>query len=243
MGTGFSWIPHQPTIDNYLTLIDLSKVGFGGAAFIDYIKNSTIVSLTTTIISVSIGTLAAYSMSRFNYRGKVSILLLFIVTQLITTIALILPLYRVFRTLGLIDTRIALILTYTSFAVPFCTWFLKGFFDSIPIDLDEAALIDGASRLQALLQVILPVSLPGIVATGVFAFIVSWNEFMFALTFINSASKKTIPLGIAELLGEHFVPWGVVTAGGVLASIPVIVFFVMFQRYIVKGLTSGAVKG
>lgn len=243
MGTGFAWFPQNPTLENYKTLISLSKVGFGGAAFVDYIKNSTIVALSTTLISISIGTLAAYSMSRFNYRGKVGVLLIFIVTQLITTIALILPLYRVFRVLGLIDTRLALVLTYTSFAVPFCTWFLKGFFDSIPIELDEAALIDGASRLQALILVILPVSLPGIVATGVFAFIISWNEFMFALTFINSASIKTIPVGIAELLGEHFVPWGVVTAGGVLASIPVILFFAIFQRYIVKGLTSGAIKG
>jgi len=243
MGTGFAWFPHDPTLENYQTLISLSKVGFGGAAFVDYIKNSSIVSLTTTMISIVVGTFAAYSMSRFEYRGKIGILLLFVITQLITTVALILPLYRVLQALGLIDTRLSLVLTYTSFAVPFCTWFLKGFFDSIPIDLDEAALIDGASRIQVLFHVILPVSLPGIVATGVFAFIVSWNEFMFALTFINSASKKTIPLGIAELLGEHFVPWGVVTAGGVLASIPVILFFVLFQRYIVQGLTSGAVKG
>jgi multiple sugar transport system permease protein len=243
MGTGFAWFPHDPTLDNYKTLISLSKVGFGGAAFVDYIRNSTIVSLSTTFVSIVIGTLAAYSLSRFDYKGKVGLLILFIITQLITTIALILPLYRVFRLLGLIDTRFALVLTYTSFAVPFCTWFLKGFFDSIPIELDEAALIDGASRLQALFHVIIPVSIPGIVATGVFAFIVSWNEFMFALTFINSASIKTIPLGIAELLGEHFVPWGVVTAGGVLASIPVMLFFIFFQQYIVQGLTSGAVKG
>lgn len=243
MGTGFAWFPQDPTLDNYKTLISLSKAGFGGAAFVDYLKNSAIIALTTTLISIIIGSLAAYSMSRFHNKFITAILILFIVTQLITTIALILPLFRVFRILHFIDKPIALILTYTSFAIPFCTWFLKGFFDSIPIDLDEAALIDGASRLQTLVKVILPVSLPGIVATGVFAFIVSWNEFMFALTFINSASKKTIPVGISELLGEHFVPWGVVTAGGVLAAIPVVIFFVIFQRYIVQGLTSGAVKG
>lgn len=229
-------IPRSFAVENYL---DVFRRGNFGRYFV----NSVIVSLAVTVISVAIATLSGYAFARYRLPGGKAILLGILATQMFPAILLAIPLYILIRNLGLLDSLLGLILVYTSFALPFCVWMLRNYFLTIPRDLDESALVDGATRLQALRSVVLPVAMPGIAATGIFSFILAWNEFLYANTFISSADLRTLPVGLQSLIGEFTTDWGMLMAGAVVTTIPVVVIFFFVQRRLTQGLAAGAVKG
>jgi ABC-type glycerol-3-phosphate transport system permease component len=229
-------IPRSFAVENY---VDVFRRGNFGRYFL----NSVIVSLAVTVISVAIATLSGYAFARYRLPGGKAILLGILATQMFPAILLAIPLYILIRNLGLLNSLLGLILVYTSFALPFCVWMLRNYFLTIPKDLDESALVDGATRLQALRSVVLPVAMPGIAATGIFSFILAWNEFLYANTFISSAELRTLPVGLQSLIGEFTTDWGMLMAGAVVTTIPVVVIFFFVQRRLTQGLATGAVKG
>jgi ABC-type glycerol-3-phosphate transport system permease component len=229
------WIEH-PTLENYSRL-------FREYDFARFFLNSTIVSAVTAIFSTSLSAFAAYSLARFHFPGKGLASFLILLTQMIPAIATIIPLFLWFQQLHLINTYWALIIAYNAFAIPFCTWLLRGFFMEIPKELEEAAMIDGASQLGAFFRIVIPLSLPGLVATLIFSFILAWQEFLFAVTFISSSELRTLTVGIAAMRGKDLVDWGLLNAGVVITTIPLAILFAFIQRYLVKGLTAGAMKG
>lgn len=229
-------IPRTLEFDNYSNVF--SRGNFGR-----YFWNSVLVSTATTLLSVALATLAGYAFARIRLFGGKALLFGILATQMFPAILLAIPLYVLLRQLGLLNSLLGLVLVYTTFALPFCVWMLRNYFMSVPTELDDAARVDGASRLQALFGVILPVAIPGIVATSIFAFILSWNEFLYANTFISSSNKRTVSIGLQSLIGEFTTDWGVLMAGAVVTTIPVIVVFFAIQRYLTQGLAVGAVKG
>lgn len=244
------WIPREPTLKRYISIFSGQKVAFSGTEISspssDFKKaglNSLIVSLTTTIICLFIGTLSSYAFARLRFLFKNHLFFLIIVTQMLPPIATIIPLYFIVRHLGIINTRLVLVLIYSSFTLVYVIWVMTNYFKSIPMELEEAARIDGCSRLGAVFKVILPISTPGLVAAGILSFIMNWSEFMFALIFTNTISAKTLPVTIAEFSTQFGIDYGMMTTGGVIASIPPIILVLIFQKYIVFGLTKGALKG
>jgi multiple sugar transport system permease protein len=229
------WIAH-PTLENYQRL-------FQEYDFVRYFLNSLLVATFTATVATSLSAFAGYSLARFQFPGRGFFGILILVTQMLPGIAVIIPLFIWFKQFQLIDTYWAMLIAYNAFAIPFSTWMLRGFFASIPRELEEAALIDGAGLLSAFLRIIVPLSLPGLLATGIFAFILSWHEFLFAVTFTNSAAIRTLTVGIAAMRGKDVVDWGLLNAGVVITTIPVAILFAFVQRYLVQGLTAGAVKG
>jgi multiple sugar transport system permease protein len=207
------------------------------------VLNSLIVALVVTLVSVFVGSLAAYCLVRFRFRGRNFVSFSVITPQLLPPIALVIPLYLIVRKLGLLDTRLALVMTYTSFVLPLVIWLMTGHFRSIPLDIEEAARIDGCSRIGALFRVVLPLVSPGIAATFVFAFIIAWNEFFYALIFSSTLNSKTLSVLVEEFSSKFGEDYVLMSAAGVLASLPPVVLALVFQRYIVQGLTAGAVKG
>jgi len=230
------WIPHHPTIKNFLYIV---KRG----AFLTYFRNSVIVAVSTTVISIILSSLAGYSFSRFKFFGGHSLLLLFLITQMFPGALLIIPLFQIIKFLKLLNTLYALVLSHITFSLPLCTWLMKGFFDQIPRELEEAAMIDGCSRISAMIYVIFPLALPGIIAASIFSFIGSWDEFIFALTFTSSDEVRTLPIGLQRFIGSYEIYWNHLGAASVLTTIPVIILFLFIQKYMVKGLTAGSVKG
>ncbi len=230
------WV-EKPTLDQYTLL-------FTKVAFLTWLKNSLIVSLVSTLVSLLVGIPAGYAIARLRFKGAEPIGLGIFITYLVPTTLLFLPLAYVIRSIGLYDSIWSLMLTYPTFLIPFCTWLLMGYFKGIPKDLEESAIVDGATRLQALLKIVLPLALPGIVSAGLFAFTLSWNEFVYALTFIQSNGVKTIPVGVVGqlTLGDVFF-WGSLMAAGLIGSVPIVIFYGFFLEYYVKGMTAGAVKG
>jgi ABC-type glycerol-3-phosphate transport system permease component len=229
------WIAH-PTLENYQRL-------FREYDFVRYFLNSLLVATVTAIVATSLSAFAGYSLARFQFPGRSFFGVLILVTQMLPGIAIIIPLFIWFKQFQLIDTYWALLIAYNAFAIPFSTWMLRGFFASIPRELEEAAMIDGAGLIGAFLRIVVPLSLPGLLATGIFAFIVSWHEFLFAVTFTNSAELRTLTVGIAAMRGKDVIDWGLLNAGVVITTIPVAILFAFVQRYLVQGLTAGAVKG
>ena len=229
------WIEH-PTFVNYINL-------FREYPFARFFLNSMIVSTFTTIVAVSFAAFAGYSLSRFRFPGRMFVGIMILATLMIPGIAILIPLYVLFNKLHLLDSYLGLIVSYNAFAIPFCTWMIKGFFDSIPAELEEAGLIDGCTRWSAFWRIALPLSLPGLLATGVFAFILGWHEFIFAATFINTTELKTLTVGIASMKSINVIDWGLLNAGAVVVSLPLAILFAFVQRYLVQGLTAGAVKG
>lgn len=227
----------NPTIQHYIYL-------FRSTPFGTWLRNSVVVSTISTVVSLVIGTLAAYSLARLRYRGNQVIGTSIFITYLVPTTLLFLPLAYVIRSFGLYDKPIALILTYPTFLIPFCTWLLMGYFKSIPKELEECATVDGATRLQAFRLIVLPISLPGLVSAGLFAFTLSWNEFIYALTLVQSNSVKTLPVGVVSqlVLADVFF-WGPLMAAALLGSVPIAIIYSFFLEYYVKGMTAGAVKG
>jgi multiple sugar transport system permease protein len=229
------WVPAEPTLDNFARLFQ--------GAFPTWFGNSAIVALSTTAVGLVLAALAAYSFSRFPVPGSRALATSFLFIQLFPVAVIVIPLFILWTNLKLTNTYWSLIITYLVFGLPISTWLLIGFFNAVPIELEEAAMIDGSSRLGALVRITLPLSLPGLAATAIYVFLLAWNEFFFALTFTSSTEMRTVPVGLASFFAEHSVDWGGLMAASVVASLPVVVLFGLLSRYFVQGLTSGAVKG
>jgi multiple sugar transport system permease protein len=223
------------------TLAHFKKLLFD-TAYPDWMWNTVVVSVVSTFASLLASVLAAYAIERLRFSGSRQIGLSIFLAYLVPPSILFIPLAFIVVKLGLFDTRWALILTYPTFLIPFCTWLLMGYFRTIPIELEECALIDGATRLQILAKIVLPLAVPGLISAGIFAFTLSWNEFIYALTFISSSENKTVPIGvITELVEGDVYHWGALMAGALLGSLPVAVMYSFFVEYYVSGMT-GAVK-
>ncbi len=228
------WVYHP-------TLAHIDKLLFE-TAYPSWLWNTLVVSVVSTFLSLAASVLAAYAIERLRFRGSRYVGMSIFLAYLVPPSILFIPLATIIYKLHLFDTRLALILTYPTFLVPFCTWLLMGYFKSIPFELEEFALIDGASRLQILRRIILPLAVPGLISAGIFAFTLSWNEFIYALTFISSSEVKTVPIGVVtELVEGDIYHWGALMAGALLGSLPVAVLYSFFVEYYVSGLT-GAVK-
>ena len=210
--------------------------------YLKELGNSYIIAISVTVLCVFLSFLAAYGFSRFHLRGGGFLLLFTLFSQMFPAVSLIIPYYKILLSLGLIDTLLGLILIDTSFTLPFCIWMFKGYLDSIPIDLEEAAMVDGASRFVAMLKVVLPLTLPGFVATAIFAFLSAWNEFTFAVILTHSQAAAPITVGIGGFFGMFTVKWSQMSALALVASLPLMVIFIFLQRYLVEGMTAGAVK-
>ena len=217
---------------------------FQRTEFLTWMKNSLIISVVATSVSLAIAILAGYSLARLRYRGVASFGTAVFVTYLVPPTLLFLPLSQVVVWLGISDTIWALIVTYPTFLVPFCTWLLMGYFRTVPREVEECALVDGASRMQTLIRIVLPMAVPGIVCAALFSFTLCWNEFIYALTFVSQSANKTAVVGVtADLIRGDIYYWGSLMAGAVLASVPIVAVYVFFLDYYVSGLTAGAVKG
>jgi multiple sugar transport system permease protein len=225
-----------------LTFAYYTKI-LGDVFFVRYFTNSTLVASTTTFISVIIAILGAYSLARFRFFGIRIFSRFVLFSYLLPSVLLMVPLYVMLAKIGLVDTLWGLILTDISFTLPFSLWILHSFFMDIPRELEEAAMVDGCSRLGALVRVVIPLSAPGIIAVALYTFVLAWNDYLYALILISSESKKTLPLGIASFASQYDIRWGDAMAASVIASFPVILFFMFFHKYLIKGLTAGAVKG
>ncbi|PZX14358.1 carbohydrate ABC transporter membrane protein 2 (CUT1 family) [Palleronia aestuarii] len=225
-----------------LTLENFRAVLFA-TDFLAYFRNSVIVSLGTAAATALIAAAAGYAFSRFAFRGKRLVIALMLVTQMFPLLMIIAPIYKIVAALGLLNSLTSLIIVYTAFNIPFATFLMQSFFDGIPKDLEEAAMMDGCTRLQALRKVILPLTLPGLGATLGFVFTAAWSELFFALMLIRSDDTMTFPVGLLSFVSKFSVDWGQMMAAGVLALVPSCLFFAFIQRYLVQGLTSGAVKG
>jgi len=212
--------------------------------FLTWAYNTLYVSILSTAISLITGIMAGYALSRLRFRGAGGMAVGIFVTYLVPPTLLFIPLADVVRAFGLLDSPWSLILTYPTFLIPFSTWLLMGYFKTIPRELEECAMIDGATRLQAMVKIVLPLALPGILSAGIFAFTLSWNEFIYALVFLSSTNIKTIPVGVvSELIRGDVFFWGPLMAGALLGSVPVAIIYSFFVEYYVAGLTAGAVKG
>jgi multiple sugar transport system permease protein len=229
-------IAQGPTLEHYSKLI-------WDTGFLTWTKNSLLVTLLATTVSVVIGTIAAYALARLRFVGVGPFGTGIFVTYLVPTSLLFLPLAQVVNWIGLADSKWALVVTYPTFLVPFCTWLLMGYFRTVPKEVEECAMVDGATRLQALLRIVLPIAIPGLVCAVLFAFTLSWNEFIYALTFLSSSEEITASVGVTqELIRGDIYFWGGLMAGAVLASVPIVLLYVFFLDYYVSGLTAGAVK-
>lgn len=226
-----------PIVEHYTFL-------FFRTEFLTWMTNSLIVAVVATGISVVISILAGYSLSRLRFRGAGSFGTAVFITYLVPPTLLFLPLSQVVSWLGISDSIVSLMVTYPTFLVPFCTWLLMGYFRTIPKEIEECALVDGATRMQTLLQIVLPMAIPGIICALLFSFTLCWNEFTYALTFISQSANKTAVVGVtADLIRGDIYYWGSLMAGAVLASVPIVIVYVLFLDYYVSGLTAGAVKG
>ncbi|TXN31417.1 carbohydrate ABC transporter permease [Lacisediminihabitans profunda] len=228
--------PKVFSLENYAGLFAKSQFGV-------YVANSLVVSITAALVATLISLMSAYVLARFEFRSKGALLMGFLVTQMIPSFIALGPLYLMFTSLGLVDNRFGLTLIYIAVCIPFCTVMLRGFFANVPDALEEAAMIDGCSRVGALFRVLVPVMKPGIVAAFIFNFVNCWNELFLSVTLINSDGKKTIPTALNDFISSYNIDWGSMSAAAVLTIVPTMVLFAFASRYIVQGLTAGAVKG
>jgi multiple sugar transport system permease protein len=230
-------IRQGPTLTHYTKLLWETE-------FLTWTKNSLLVTFLATALSLTIGTVAAYALARLQFFGVGGFGTAIFVTYLVPTSLLFLPLAQVVNWLGLADSKWALVVTYPTFLVPFCTWLLMGYFRTIPREVEECALVDGATRLQTLTRIVLPMAVPGVICAVLFSFTLCWNEFTYALTFISQSANKTAVVGVtSDLIRGDIYFWGSLMAGALLASIPIVIVYVLFLDYYVSGLTAGAVKG
>ncbi len=238
------WIPAQPSIQNYLDILfpgaDASTVA---KTFKATLQNSLFVASVVTIVSVLFGSMAAYSLVRIAFPFRRLLLIGILGVRMIPEISLVIPLYVLASQFQLLNTPYILIATYLSFALPYTIWLMSAFFETLPAELEEAARIDGCSRLGILFRIVVPISTPGLVSTAFFVFLMAWDEFFFALIFTSTTAAKTVPVAIAEFTGRYVVDITGMMTGGVLAALPPVILALIFQRYIVRGLTAGAVKG
>lgn len=230
------WWPAAPTWANYHTVLFQSNIP-------RYFLNSVVISVGSTGLALVLAIFASYGFARFDFRGKPLLQSFVLIGQLLPTAAIIVPLFITLRVLGLVNTYLGLILVYMIITLPLSVWMLTSYFKAIPVELEEAAIIDGASRLRVLFVITLPLSLPGIVAVLVYAFVTTWNEFIFALCFATDSSVKTLPIGLAEFSTEFDTDWGAVMAASVVMTLPIALLFLSMQKLFVGGLTAGATKG
>ncbi|MDQ3369798.1 MAG: sugar ABC transporter permease [Myxococcota bacterium] len=235
-------IPSEVTGEHYRELFS-ARGANGQLLFLRGGINSIVVALLTSVVGVTISCTAAYALSRFRFRGRKMGLTMFLVVQMFPATLLLLPLYVILNKLGLLNSLLGLVLVYSTTAIPFCVWTLKGYFDSLPRELEEAARIDGATPWMIFRKIILPLSRPALAVTALFSFMTAWNEFIMASTFMTDQTKYTLPVLIQSSVTEHSADWGLFAAGAVLTSIPVMILFYVLQKYLVGGLTAGAVKG
>lgn len=230
-------IPDTVTFEHYWRLL-------ADTNFLIYFRNSVVLSVTTTVVVVLIATLGAYSLVRFRYRGRESLAFLVLFTYLLPSVVLIIPLYLMLVSLGLSNTIFSLVIAYTTFALPYALWLLRSFMAGIPADLESAALVDGASRMGAFVDVILPQLLPGIISTALFTFILSWNEYLYALILVNSDGARPLTTGVMNMLISSFnIEWSLLMAASVMMSVPLIIVFAFLQSYLTRGFGAGGVKG
>lgn len=234
------WLPRNPTLEHYTRL--LSPAGDVGQEFLHYMLNSIWVSVASTVIGVAVAVPAAYAFSRFRFPGRNLLFYAVLLRNMFPAVVFLIPLFIMMRWLGLVNTQWSLILTYLTFGLPLSIWLLKGFYDNIPPQLEQAARIDGASRFKAFLLVVMPLSSPGIIATAIYSFILSWNEYVYALTFLNDKTKLTLPVGLQRFFTEYATNWPGLMAAAFIMSVPVVVMFLVLQKYFVRALTEGAVK-
>ena len=230
-----SWIPEHLTLEAYFRI-------FRDYPFADYYKSSVLVTFATVLLGILFAILAGYGISRFRFPGRASYLTFLLVTQMFPSIMLLIPFYKLLKTAGISDSYIGMILVYISHTIPFCTWMMKGYMESIPLSLDESAMIDGYSRPKILLRIVCPLAMPGIAATAIYAFIQTWNEYMFASVLINTEIKKTLPIGIGQLNGYYRIQYNDLMAACFAASVPVLILYVFLQRHFIASLVAGAVK-
>jgi multiple sugar transport system permease protein len=228
--------PSPFVVENYTQL--LTKTDFA-----IWYRNSAFVAVSSTLVATAIGTIGAYALARLRFLGRAFLSSATLITYLVPPSILFIPLYAQIRTMGLADSLAGLIAAYPSFTVPFVTWLLMGYFGSIPEELEEAAMIDGATRFGAFRRIILPLAAPGVLAAGLFAFTQAWNEFLYALVFISDVKQRTLPVGLSTFITGDVYGWGYLMAGAVLTTLPVILVYTYLQRYMVEGLTAGSVKG
>ncbi|SCF45100.1 carbohydrate ABC transporter permease [Micromonospora mirobrigensis] len=234
-------VPAQPTLEHYREILTGNLIP--GVTFLDFFLNSVLVAVATVLLSGLVALFAATAVARFRFKLRTSFLIMLLVVQMIPLEALVIPLFLMIQRLGLYNTLPSLILTYLGFSLPFAVWMLRGFVAAVPKELEEAAAIDGASRMQTFRRILFPLVAPGLVATSIFSFITAWNELIFALTFVNDQSRYTLPVAMTFFFGRDDTAWGSVMAASTLFTLPVIVFFLLVQRRMVSGLVAGAVKG
>ncbi|WP_415919550.1 carbohydrate ABC transporter permease [Tateyamaria sp. SN6-1] len=224
-----------PTLENFSVVFD-DPYRLG-----EKLWNSTIVAFVTILFAIPIATLAAYSFSRFSMRGETAMLVTILATQFVPAVVIILPFFVMFRDVGLLDTRLGLILVNLAIVMPFAIWMIKGFIDGIPMDTEEAAMVDGSSRLQVIRNIVLPMAAPGLLTSAIFCFIIAWNEFLFALILTNK-DAVTLPIGLALFKGEEGDLWNLLSAAGIIIMAPMFVLALMIRKYFVQGMTMGAVR-
>ncbi|OGK84340.1 MAG: hypothetical protein A2050_10040 [Candidatus Rokubacteria bacterium GWA2_73_35] len=230
------WIPQQPTVRAYVEMWTLKP-------FATYFYNSTLVSGLTALLSTALGALAGYGFSRFAFPLRATLLGGFLATQMISSVLVIGPYFQILAALELYNTLTGLVVAYVTICLPFAAWMSKGYFDSIPRELDEAGRVDGASRLQVFLRIVMPIALPGTVATFLFAFLLAWQDLLWASALISIDDKRTVTLAVAFSVGEFVIQWPMLTAASLIASVPTLVLYLALQRFYVEGLARGAVKG
>lgn len=235
LSRGLTLFPNGPTPENFISIWKEYPIAL-------YIKNSLIAVGGSTVFGVVCASLCGYGLSRFQFRGKAFLLNFLLVTQMFPAVMKIIPYYKILTSVGLNDTRIGLLIVYASFSIPFCTWMMYGYFKSIPTGLDEAARVDGSSALYTFYKIILPIALPGLVATIIYAFLQNWNEYMFASVLMSSDSKKTITYAISTMADAYKIQWNYLMCASLISSIPTLLVFVVMQKYLIAGMTAGAVK-
>ncbi len=238
------WIPTHPTLQNYLDIIFPSLAASSvPRTFATAILNSFKIASAVTLICIAIGSLAAYALVRIPFRFSRAVQMGILGVRMVPEVSLIIPLFIIASSLEMVNKPSVLIITYMSFALPYAIWMMTAFFQTVPIEMEEAARLDGCSRLGILWRVVMPVSIPGLVSTAMFVFLVAWDEFFYALIFTSTLAAKTAPVAIAEFIGRYVVNINGMMAGGILAALPPVILGLIFQRYIVSGMTAGAVKG
>lgn len=230
-----TYFPKAFTWKNYTDLFEQFNYGV-------LLKNSLLVSVASALVVTVFSMLGGYSLARYKFKGKQTIILFFLVTQMIPGILVIIPLYIIFSKMGLINTHIGLFIFYVTANLPFCVITMRSFFERIPVTLEEAARVDGCTKMQSLFKIVFPIMFPGIVSVFVFGFIGAWNELIAGSIFISTPEMWTIPVGLKTLIGKYNVEWGLLMAGGVMALLPTAVMFAAMQKFIVEGMTAGAVK-
>ena len=228
-------LPTEVTLENYVRL-------FSKTTFLANLGDSLIVAAGTMMLGLSVSITAAYAFSRFRFPGRRALMLQFLLINMFPIVLLIIPLFIIMRNIGLLDTHLALVLAHSTFSIPFATCMMTSYFDAIPRTLDEAAMVDGCGPLGAMLRIVLPLTMPGIIATGVYIFIASWNEYLYA-SVLAGQNVRTLTVAVQTLIGENEIAWGLLTAGGVIGALPVTLLFMLIQKRLVAGMTQGAVKG